>query len=206
MHRHWVQSTLARRGYDNHNCHNKPQIGNVTGVWMTSCPEAMGWEFGDFEKQSVGDKMPNWEPAADRGLWALSDTRLSNPAKMRKKYCWDNIAVCPRPQLISHTQPTSTLSRIKCERYIFIKKCLRSFIEVRILSIGYIPHIFVYVCGYITHVNIYKNIYKAILTVLRSFFLTWGVFASQFEEYILPLSALDNRSQEFHIWWFRDFF
>ena len=24
--RHWVQFTLARRGYDNHNCHNKPQM------------------------------------------------------------------------------------------------------------------------------------------------------------------------------------
>ena len=41
------------------------------------------------------------------------------------------VAVCPCLQLTSHTQPTSTLSRIKCERYIFIKKCVRSFIEVR---------------------------------------------------------------------------
>ena len=56
------------RGYDNHNYHNKPQIGSGTGVWMTSCPEAMGWEFGYFERHTVGDKMPNWEPAADRGL------------------------------------------------------------------------------------------------------------------------------------------
>ena len=98
---------------------------------MTSCPEAIGWEFGYFEKQSVGDKMPNWEPAADRGLWPLSDPRLSHRAKMRKKYCWVKIAVCPRLLLIFHTQPTSTLSIIKCERYIFIKKCVRSFIEVR---------------------------------------------------------------------------
>ena len=28
MHRHWVQFTLACRGYEKHNCHNKPQIGN----------------------------------------------------------------------------------------------------------------------------------------------------------------------------------
>ena len=98
---------------------------------MTPCPEAMGWEFGYFEKQSVWDKMPNWEPAADRRLWALSDLWLSNPAKIRKKYCWVNIAVCPHLQLISYTQPNSTLSRIKCERYIFIKKCVRSYIEVR---------------------------------------------------------------------------
>ena len=32
---------------------------------------------------------------------------------------------------LSHTTEPSTLSRIKCERYIFIKKCFRSFIEVR---------------------------------------------------------------------------
>ena len=136
VHRHWVQSTLMRRGYDNHNCHNKPQIGNGTGVGMTSCPEVMGWEFGDFEKQSVGDKMPNWEPVVHRGLLALIYPWLSNPAKMRKKYCWVNIAVCPRLQLISHTQPASTLSRIKCERYIFIKKCVRSLKFVIIVDNG----------------------------------------------------------------------
>ena len=50
VHRHWVQFTLTRRGYDNHNYSNKPQIGYGTGVWTTSCPEAMGWEFGYFEK------------------------------------------------------------------------------------------------------------------------------------------------------------
>ena len=37
------------------------------------------------------------------------------------------VAVCPSLQLTSHTQEASTLSRIKCERYIFIKKCVRSF-------------------------------------------------------------------------------
>ena len=37
-----VQLTLVCKGYDNHHCHNKPQIGNGAGVWMTSCPEEMG--------------------------------------------------------------------------------------------------------------------------------------------------------------------
>ena len=27
----------------------------MTGVWMMSCPEAMGWEFGDFEKDVSWD-------------------------------------------------------------------------------------------------------------------------------------------------------
>ena len=31
---------------------------------------------------------------------------------------------------LPHTTETSTLSRIKCERYIFIKKCVRSFFEL----------------------------------------------------------------------------
>ena len=37
-----VQFMFARKEYDNHHCHNKPQTGNEAGVWMTSCPEEMG--------------------------------------------------------------------------------------------------------------------------------------------------------------------
>ena len=64
----------------------------------------------------------------------------ATPAKMRKKCCYGQknlgqyVAVCLRLQLTSHTR-NITLSRIKCERYIFIKKCVRSFIEVRILCL-----------------------------------------------------------------------
>ena len=86
----------------------------------------------------VGDRMPaEWEPAPDRELGALSDPRLSSPARMRKKCCYGqkNLgSICssmsPSPTHLSHTK-NITLSRIKCERYIFIKKCVRSFIEVR---------------------------------------------------------------------------
>ena len=46
-----VQFTFARKGYDNHHYHNKPQTGNGTGVWMTSCPEEINWEFGRFWKR-----------------------------------------------------------------------------------------------------------------------------------------------------------
>ena len=69
-----------------------------------------------------------------------------------KKELGVNIAVYPRLQHISHTQSTPTLSRIKCEGYIFIKKYVRSFIEVRILCLIMFLHIFVYVyvCGYTT--------------------------------------------------------
>ena len=73
---------------------------------ITRCP---GW----FE--SVGERMPAWEPAADRGLWVLSDPRLSNPAKCcyGRGRAWVNIAVRSCFHKI-------TLSKIKCERFIFI--------------------------------------------------------------------------------------
>ena len=57
---------------------------------------------------------------------------------MRKKCSYGQknlgqyVAVCPRLRHISHTQPTSTLSRIKCERYIFYKEVcsfVRSFVH-----------------------------------------------------------------------------
>ena len=57
----------------------------------------------------------------------------------------------------SSLSPTSTLSRIKCERYISIKKCVRSFLEVchycwlcYRLYLSMHTCIFVYVCGYTT--------------------------------------------------------
>ena len=48
-----------------------------------------------------------------------------------KEELWVKITIClPSPAHPLHTR-NITLSRIKCEGYIFIKKCLRSFIEVR---------------------------------------------------------------------------
>ena len=115
--------------------------------------------LSQLELESVGDKMPNWEPAADRGLWALSDPRLSSPVRMRKKCCYGQknlgqyVAVRPRLQLTSHTQPTSTLSRIKCERYIFIKKCVRSFIEVVIIVDYVSAYICICICMWLYNTN-----------------------------------------------------
>ena len=60
----------------------------------------------------------------------------ATPAKMRKKCCYgrkknwgQNGSLSLSPVYLLHTT-NITLSRIKCERYIFIKKCVRSFIEV----------------------------------------------------------------------------
>ena len=86
--------------------------------------------LNQLEWESVRDKMPKWEPAADRRLWALSDPQLSNPSQDEKEVLlWseEHVAVCPRLQLTSHTQPTSTLLRITCERYFYKEAC--SFIH-----------------------------------------------------------------------------
>ena len=46
-----AQFTLTCKGYDKHHCPYKPQTGNGGGMWMTSCSEEIGWEFGRFWKK-----------------------------------------------------------------------------------------------------------------------------------------------------------
>ena len=68
-------------------------------------------------------------PSGRQRAWALSDPRLSSPAKMRKKCCYcreNNLrSICgslsPSPIHLSHItniNSFATLSRIKCKRYI----------------------------------------------------------------------------------------
>ena len=97
----------------------------------------------------VGDRMPaEWELAPDRGVgptvthgWA-AQPEYERSAAMVRRTLGQYVAVCPCLQLTSHTQPTSTLLRIKCERYIFIKKCVHSFIEA-VTIVGYVS---AYIC------------------------------------------------------------
>ena len=56
--------------------------------------------------------------------WAAQPGRERSAAMVRRTL-GQYVAVCPRLQLTSHTQETSTLSRIKSERFIFYKEvCL----------------------------------------------------------------------------------
>ena len=67
-----VQFTLAPKGYDNYHCHNKPQTVNRAGVWMTPCPEQMGWEFGRFWKRFSWVPtmvLRNWGPTMVLRSW-----------------------------------------------------------------------------------------------------------------------------------------
>ena len=72
---------------------------------------------------------------------------------------WVKITVSPRLQLTSHTQPTSTLLRIKCEGYIFIKKCIHSFIEVR------------HYCWLCLRIYLYMYMYYAYVRTYTTFWL-----------------------------------
>ena len=93
--------------------------------------------------KSVGVKIPEWEPAADRGLWTLSDPRLSKPSQDEKEVLlWSEELGSKYQSLsvsnLSLTHNNITLSRIKCERLYFenIFKCYRlnSFKEFSIGS------------------------------------------------------------------------
>ena len=95
-------------------------------------------QFVEFELQIEAVRT-----SSRRRAWALM-TPVEQLNRIRKKCCFDqrNLgSICCRLfclQLISHTQPFRnpfvTLSRIKCERYIFLKNYVRSFIIVAYVS------------------------------------------------------------------------
>ena len=87
--------------------------------------------------------------------------RVEQPSRIRKKFCYGqknfgSICSSLSPPLtpLTHTR-NITLSWIKCESYIFIKKCVRSFIEV-VIMIDYPPHIDV-LCIRIVELRLYKT-------------------------------------------------
>ena len=109
------------------------QVHPVEDIWISPWPVDLV-EFGDGGRcarpQEAGGHNDNYITRCHRRLGAAQPECLRSAA-MVKGTLGQYVAVCPRLQFTSHTQETSTLSRIKCERYIFIKKCVRSFMEVR---------------------------------------------------------------------------
>ena len=97
--------------------------------WLESVSSSSSWsQFGTRCRIESQQQMEGFGPSVTHS-WAVQLECERSAAMVRS--LGQYVAVCPRLQLTSHTQPTSTLSRIKCERYIFIKKCVCSFIEVR---------------------------------------------------------------------------
>ena len=102
-------------------------------VWVSHFePVGVGVSWGQYASMGISLQTESLRPSVTHG-WAT-------PAKM-KKCCYgqENLgSICGSLSLypihlshITNINPFATLSRIKCKWYIFIKKCVRSFIEVR---------------------------------------------------------------------------
>ena len=79
--------------------------------------------------------------------WA-TQPRWERSAAMVRRTLGQYEAVCSRLRLTSYTQPTSTPSRIKCERYIFIKN---SFVHWSRHYCWLCFRIYLYMCVAIQH-------------------------------------------------------
>ena len=99
------------------------------------------------------------------GFAALSDPRLSNSAKMRRKCCYgqeknlgqySSLSLSP---LILHTQQNIILSKIKCERFIFLLEVYSFVIEVVHYQLIIFVHICVHIIYVCAHIIVYLDIY-----------------------------------------------
>ena len=120
------------------------QVCNWKGItWWEPCGQI--WTECRESQSSKG------HAADQRHLWPACKGVQALASSGSWKKIWEeevlSLSICLSTHL-SHTTETSTLSRIKCERYIFIKKCVHLFIEVRKLCLIMFPLVFV--CGYTT--------------------------------------------------------
>ena len=123
-----------------------------------SVPVAVGVSWEQDASMRISLQTEDLRPSVTHG-WA-AQLEWGRSAAMVRRTLGQYVAVYPCPQLISHTQPTSTFSRIKCERYIFIKKYVRLFIEV---------------CHYVDYVSTYICIMYSCITAIQQFyFWSWG--------------------------------
>ena len=103
--------TLALGGCDNHKCHNKKtQMGYETGVWITSCQEAMAWEFWWFLKKAVCWDLNSGEdrPAESYGMHGTFvgsvswDWTLSRPVQLGR-WLKDDVGTVSIVKIVSFT-------------------------------------------------------------------------------------------------------
>ena len=121
-------------------------------VWVSWCSRQA--EFSSSCSHSTSSSRSWGQDAVVRAsarqrAWALR-TPVEQPSSMRKKCCynteelgvnmWQSVLSPTHFSHITNVNPFATLSRIKFERYIFIKKCVRSS-----LLLIMFPHVYVYV-------------------------------------------------------------
>ena len=107
-----------------------PQTAWVSSSWRWS-------QLGTRCQRESQRQTEGFGPSVTHG-WAAQPRWGRSAAMVTRRTLGQNNSLSPSPTHLthtrnstSHTQPTSTLSRIKKEIYIFIKKCVRLFIEVR---------------------------------------------------------------------------
>ena len=103
-------------------CHRRFELFGVSCSWSSSCSSRQ------------------WEPAPDSELAALSDPQLSIPAEWERsaaivRKTWGQyVAVCPRPQITSHTQPFRNPFKNKVWEVYFSKEVCSFVIIVDFVS------------------------------------------------------------------------
>ena len=108
----------------------KQKYNQVLQTALVSSSPSCSWsQLGTRCRSESQCQTEGYGPSVTHGYAAQPECERS--AAMVRRTLGQYVAVCPHLQITSHTQPTSTLSSIKCERYILIKKSIRSFIEVR---------------------------------------------------------------------------
>ena len=98
-------------------------------------------EFSSSSSYSSSSSHSWGQNAGARQMAWVLRTPVERPSRMRKKCCncqrnlgSISVSLSPSPTHLSHItniNPFATLSRIKSDRYIFLKKCVQSFIEPR---------------------------------------------------------------------------
>ena len=92
--------------------------------------------------------MPNWDQTEGFGSsvthgWATEPRWERSAAMVARRTLGQNNYQSLSPTQLLH-KTNITLSKIKCERHIFIKKCVRSFIEVR--HYGWLCSTYICIC------------------------------------------------------------
>ena len=146
-------------------CVNKRKNSGSRWAWHNNKPGVRGGSSQLGTRcQRESQRQPWWERSAAmaRRTWGQYSSLSLSPAHLSDSR---NI----------------TLSRIKWERYIFIKRCIRSFIEVRILCLIMSLLIFVYLLWLynITLVTWYRHRKLARTEIFQNFWLTLEIIHSQ---------------------------
>ena len=165
--RGWIRYAYAHwKQVDGRQLYNQvPQT-----AWGSQSVSQFEFQFHfQLQLESVRNKMSAWEPTADRGLWALSNPRLSSPAKMRKKCCYDHEknfgSICSglslSPTHLSHTRNINPFENKVLEVYFYEEVC--SFVHWSRHYCWQCFRIYIYiyiycvvVCGYTTQTRFFN--------------------------------------------------